>query len=350
MGETALVLIGHGSKLPYNRENLLKLAEILRRKGRFKIVEISFMVRNNPTIPETIENIAKQGVTRIVLVPAFLAAGVHTEQEIPELIGLKGEESALKAKGIEIIYGEPLGADERIAEIIEEKALKALGKHEIEIKAVPEASKLKASTDTFAKSMTIIRKALGDLLATVPKEQVSIIERVVHTTADPDFAKLLVFSDKAVEAGVAAIKAGAKVITDVKMVKAGINEARVKGFGGRTLTYIDDPRAIKLAEKESKTRSAAAMRVAMSEGIDGAVILIGNAPTAAFEVADMVKQGLAKPALIVATPVGYIGAAESKEVTETLPVPFITNRGRKGGSAIAVAIFNALLAKAGEKK
>src|SRR3990170_6670042 len=170
MGETALVLIGHGSKLPYNRENLLKLAEILRRKGRFKIVEISFMVRNNPTIPETIENIAKQGVTRIVLVPAFLAAGVHTEQEIPELIGLKGEESALKAKGIEIIYGEPLGADERIAEIIEEKALKALGQHETAEKIAHDVSKLKASTDTFATSIKIIRKEQADILAKVPKK------------------------------------------------------------------------------------------------------------------------------------------------------------------------------------
>jgi precorrin-8X/cobalt-precorrin-8 methylmutase len=350
MGETALVIIGHGSKLPYNRENLLRLAEILRSKGHFKTVEISFMVRNSPTIPEAIENLAKRGVTRIVLVPAFLAAGVHTEQEIPELIGLKGEEPALKTKGIQIIYGEPIGADERIAEIIEEKALKALGKHEAQEKTLPEASKLKASTDTFAKSMTIIRGAIGDFLSTVPKEQISIIERVVHTTADPDFAKLMVFSDKAVEAGVAAIRAGAKVVTDVKMVKAGINEARVKRFGGKTLTYIDDPRAITLAEKESKTRSAAAMQVAMSEGLDGAIILIGNAPTAAFEVAAMVKQRLVKPALIVATPVGYIGAAESKEVVQTLPVPFIVNRGRKGGSAIAVAIFNALLAKAEEKK
>src|SRR4030066_846362 len=121
MDEIGLVLIGHGSKLAHNRDNLVKIAEILQKKSRFKTVEISFMVRNAPTIPEAIEKVVKLGIKKIVLVPAFLAAGVHTTQEIPEMIGLKGEEPELKARGIKIIYGEPIGPDERIADIIEEK-------------------------------------------------------------------------------------------------------------------------------------------------------------------------------------------------------------------------------------
>jgi precorrin-8X/cobalt-precorrin-8 methylmutase len=349
MDETALVLIGHGSKLPYNKENLEKLAEILRRKSQFKTVEISFMVRNKPTIPEAIDEIAKRGIKKVVLVPAFLAAGVHTTQEIPEMIGLKGEEPEFKTRGIQVIYGEPIGADERIADIIEEKALKALGQEE-KVRVVNYAETIPAAKETFTTSMVIIRKELGAALDNVPPSHVAIIERVVHTTADPEFAELLVIQEKAVKAGVAAIKAGAKVITDVKMVKAGINESRVRRFGGKIITYIDDQRAIKLAENETLTRAAAAMRLAVTEGVDGAIILIGNAPTAAFEVANMVKKGVAKPALIVATPVGYVGAAESKEVVATLQVPHITNRGRKGGSAVAVAVFNALLGMAEEKK
>jgi precorrin-8X/cobalt-precorrin-8 methylmutase len=348
MEETALVLIGHGSKLPYNKENLEKLAEILRKKSRFKTVEISFMVRNKPTIPEAIDDIAKRGIKKIVLVPAFLAAGIHTTQEIPEMIGLKGEEPQFKARGIQIIYGEPIGPDERIADIIEEKALKAIGQKED--RAVNYAETIPAAKETFTTSMAIIRKELGNLLDNVPPSHAAIIERVVHTTADPEFAKLLIISEGAVEAGVTAIKSGAKIVTDVKMVKAGINESRVRRFGGKTLTYIDDPRAVKLAENEKLTRAAAAMRLAISEGVDGAIILIGNAPTAAFELADAVKKGKARPALIVATPVGYIGAAESKVVVESLPVPFITNRGRKGGSGVAVAVFNALLGIAEGKK
>jgi precorrin-8X/cobalt-precorrin-8 methylmutase len=353
MDKVALVLIGHGSKLSHNRENLLKIAEILRKKSRFKTVEISFMVRNTPTISEAIESIVKRGIKKIVLVPAFLAAGVHTTQEIPELIGVKDKEFQLSARGIKLFYGEPIGADECVAVILEEKALKALGEEipehqhasfstsvNLELKVPASSSKI------YDKSMSLIRPEIKEILMKAPKKHIPIIERVVHTTADPELAKLLVIQKDAVDAGVAAIKAGAKVITDVKMVKAGINEARVKRFGGKIITYINDSRTMKLAEKENISRSAAAMRLAVNEGVDGAIFLIGNAPTAAFELADQVKKGLAKPALIVATAVGYIGAAESKEVVATLPVPFIMLRTRRGGSAVAVAIFNALLAMA----
>jgi precorrin-8X/cobalt-precorrin-8 methylmutase len=197
--------------------------------------------------------------------------------------------------------------------------------------------------------MKLIREAIGSELAKAPKDQVPIIERVVHTTADPEFAKLLAISDDAVKAGVAAIKAGAKIVTDVKMVKAGINEARLKKFGGKVYTYMNDERAVKLANAESLTRAAAAMRLAIKDGLDGGIVLIGNAPTAAFELAEQVKKGLVKPALIVAVPVGYVGAAESKEVVAKLPIPFIITKGRKGGSTIAVAVFNALLSMAEDK-
>ena len=123
-----LILIGHGSKLPHNRENLEKLAEILRSRKKFKIVQIAFMIRDTPTVNEAIDIAANEGVSRIVLVPAFLAPGVHTTEDIPGLIGVKEKEPQLKAKGIELVYGEPLGSDERIADILEEKALKALGR------------------------------------------------------------------------------------------------------------------------------------------------------------------------------------------------------------------------------
>lgn len=351
MEDTGLVLIGHGSKLPHNRENLEKLAAILRKRSSFKFVEISFMVRNTPTIPEAIDALAKKGAKKIVLVPAFLAPGVHTTQEIPELIGMKDKESQLSAKGIQLIYGEPIGADERIAEILEEKALRALD--EIAPKTEPTttygAGAPKASTKIYDTSMSLIRPEIQDVLKNAPKKNVPIIERVVHTTADPEFAKLLVISDKAVDAGIAAIKAGAKVITDVKMVKAGINEARVKKFGGKVLTYVDDKRALSMAHAESITRSVAAMRLAVEDDLNGAVVLIGNAPTAAFELARLVQEGKAKPALIVATAVGYVGAAESKEAVARLPIPYIIVKGRKGGSTIAVSVFNALLNLAEQK-
>ncbi|MEM2099523.1 MAG: sirohydrochlorin nickelochelatase [Candidatus Bathyarchaeia archaeon] len=341
-----LIIIGHGSKLPHNRENMEKLADIIREKALFKTVEIAFMVRNKPTIPEAIENVAKKGVSRIVLVPAFLAPGVHTIKEIPELIELKEKEPTLAEQGIKLIYGEPLGADERIAEIIEEKALRALRQENLTTTITGNAYAIAASKHIAETSIKLIRKEAAEILEKAPKAHVPIIERVIHATADPEFAKLLVISEKAVEAGVAAIKAGAKIVTDVKMVKAGINEAKVKEHGGRILTYISDPRALRIANTEGITRAAAAMRLAIEDGIDGAIILIGNAPTAAFELANAVKKGMAKPELIVATPVGYVGAAEAKEIITKLNTPFITVKGRKGGSTVAVAIFNALFSMA----
>ena len=138
--KVGLILIGHGSKLPHNRENLEKIAEILRRQSQFKIVEIAFMIRDTPTISEAIDSVAKKGVSKIVLVPAFLAPGVHTTQEIPELIDVKDKQAQLSARGIRVFYGEPIGADECIAVILAEKALQALGEKEAEHKHASFAS------------------------------------------------------------------------------------------------------------------------------------------------------------------------------------------------------------------
>jgi precorrin-8X/cobalt-precorrin-8 methylmutase len=349
--KVGLILIGHGSKLPHNRENLEKLAEILRKNSSFSIVEISFMVRDTPTIAQAIDTVSKKDVNKIVLVPAFLAQGVHTTQEIPELIEVKDKQLQLSERGIQLYYGEPIGADECIAVILEEKALKALGQtteHNHASFAKTPITVPVAGKQIFDKSMTLIRPEIQEALKNAPSQHASIIERVVHTTADPEFAKLLKISDTAVESGVAAIKAGAKVITDVKMIKAGINQARLAKFGIEMVTYVDDKRAVKMAHDEGITRSTAASRLAVQDGVDGAIFLIGNAPTAAFELAKLVEEGKAKPALIVATEVGYVGAAESKEAIAKLPVPYIIIKGRKGGSTIAVAIFNALLGMAEE--
>ncbi len=346
LDSVGLILIGHGSKLPHNRENLEKLAAILRSRGKFKTVEIAFMMLDKPTVNEAIDAAAVKGVSKIVLVPAFLAPGVHTTEDIPGLIGVKEKEPTLKAKGVQLVYGEPIGSDERIADILEEKAQKALGVQVKKDSEIVDAYSVEKAGKIVDKSMMLIREAIGDELAKLPADKVAVVERVVHTTADPDFAKIIELSDDAVAAGVAAIKAGAKVVTDVKMVKAGINDARLKKFGSKVSTYMNDERAMELAKKEGLTRSAAAMRLAIKDGLDGAIILIGNAPTAAFELAEQITAGKVKPALIVAVPVGFVGAAESKEVVAKLPVPYVITRGRKGGSTIAVAVFNALLTKA----
>ena len=122
-----LLLVGHGSQLPYYKENLEKLVAILRKRSTFGEVAISFMQRDPPTIGEALDMLAQRKMSKIVLVPVFLAAGIHTTHDIPKLIGVQEKELQLRERSMKLFYGEPLGYDERIAEILEEKAYKALG-------------------------------------------------------------------------------------------------------------------------------------------------------------------------------------------------------------------------------
>ncbi|MBC7130165.1 precorrin-8X methylmutase [Candidatus Bathyarchaeota archaeon] len=345
MNDVGLILISHGSESPKHKESIEKIAAMLKARSKFKIVETAYMIKNKPTIEEAIEKVANQGAKKAVLIPVFIASGNHTEKDIPEKLGLKNGERKTRKGSLEIIYGEPIGPDMRLAEIIEEKALKALGLSVQHI-STSGSYRLEVEESIFEASMEKIRGLLGDYLSSLPAPHAKIVERVVHATADPEFAKLIVISDNAVDAGINAIRSGAKVITDVKMVKAGISEDRLRRFGCQLLCYVDDERALKLASERGMTRSAAAMRLAAEEGLNNAIIVIGNAPTAAFELAKTVKAEEVKPALIIAAPVGFMGAAESKEEIMQLNVPFIAVRGPKGGSPIAAAIFNALLAMA----
>jgi len=342
MDNVGLILVGHGSRLPQHKESIEKLAEILRSTSKFKLVETAYMIRNRPSIVEALDQMSKRGVKKVVLIPVFMTLGSHTLEDIPKILGLGEGGRVTKWGGMEVIYGDPLGPDIRIAKIIEEKALEALGER-MQPQISPDSEGLAATDAIFETSMSVVRSMIREALEKVSEKHARIIERVVHATADPEFAKLIVIHDKAVEAGIKAIKSGAKVITDVKMVMAGINATKLRKFGGKILCYIDDERALKLASERNLTRAAAAMRLAINEDLNYGIAVIGNSPTATFELVKAVKNKEAAPALIIATPVGFIKAAEAKEAVMKLEIPFITLRGFKGGSPIAVAIFNALL-------
>lgn len=176
---------------------------------------------------------------------------------------------------------------------------------------------------------------------TVPFPEVEVVKRVVHTTADFGLVDLMAFTNGAVTEGVKAIKGGRDVITDVKMVVAGINARSLEKFGGRVHCHISDEEVKALAGREGITRARAAFRLHKAE-LEGKIVAIGNAPTALFELCDAIRHGL-KPALVVGVPVGFVGAKESKEELLKLPVSSIVVRGNRGGSTIAVAIVNALI-------
>ncbi len=170
-----------------------------------------------------------------------------------------------------------------------------------------------------------------------------VVQRAIHSTADFELGRSMVFHPRAVEAGIAAIRKGAHVVADVQMIQAGISTAYLAEFGGSVLCYMADPDVAAKARAEGTTRAIQCMRKAAREA-PGAIYAIGNAPTALLELVRLVEDGDASPAVIIGVPVGFVSAAESKEqLRRQGVVPYITNRGRKGGTPVAVSITNALL-------
>jgi len=200
-----------------------------------------------------------------------------------------------------------------------------------------------------ARSFEIIAKLLPEVSHT--DHSWPVISRIVHATGDPSIASLVRIHPEAIEAGVNALRAGCPIVADVGMVAAGISRRLADNLGCRLICAIDSPGVAEMARKEGITRSAAAVR-ALSSILQGAVVAIGNAPTALFALLDAIDGRQPVPALIVGTPVGFVGAAESKgelvRRCESGP-PYITVAGTRGGSAVAAAAVNALLRLAAGK-
>lgn len=189
------------------------------------------------------------------------------------------------------------------------------------------------------KSFEIIDNEIGTHSYT--EEQYPIVQRVIHASADFELGKSLIFHPDAIRGGIQAIKNGKKVVCDVQMVQVGISKPRLEKYGCEVKVYISDEDVIEEAKRLNTTRAIVSMRKAVKEA-EGGIFAIGNAPTALLELIRLVKEGEAKPGLIIGLPVGFVSAAESKEELAKLNIPFITNIGRKGGSTVTVAALNAI--------
>jgi len=169
-----------------------------------------------------------------------------------------------------------------------------------------------------------------------------IVKRVIHTTADFEYADLLDFHPNAVEAGMKALREGSDIYADTNMVMAGINKKRLGEYGGKVYHRVHDEDVVIEAKERAITRSMVAIEKACKDE-NTKIYAIGNAPTALFTLIEEIQAGKVKPALIVGVPVGFVGAEESKELLRTLDIPYIVVRGRKGGSPVAATIINAML-------
>lgn len=194
--------------------------------------------------------------------------------------------------------------------------------------------------DIETKSFKIVEKYADKVK--LPKFEKEVLKRVLHATSNLGYTKDLVFHPKAIECGLEALKSGRDIVVDAGMVQAGINKKILSSFGGKVICHINNKNIAREALKLKLTRSILCMRKSV-RSMEGGIVAIGNAPTALFEVCELIKKGAVKPALIIGIPVGFVGAKESKKELRELKIPYITNKSRYGGSSVAAACVNALL-------
>lgn len=192
------------------------------------------------------------------------------------------------------------------------------------------------------RSFEIIDGELKKRGIVLPKEQEMITKRVIHTTADFEYTDTLTFSEGVVGIARELLKKGADIVTDTNMALSGINKRSLAGLGGEVHCYMADETVAKLARERGTTRAAVSMEIAAK--IQKPVIFaVGNAPTALIQIYEMMQGSDWRPAFVIGVPVGFVNVEAAKELILQTDVPFIINRGRKGGSNVAAAICNALI-------
>ena len=198
---------------------------------------------------------------------------------------------------------------------------------------------LKSPMGIEEKSFEIIGEEMGEHSFT--DEELLIVKRTIHTTADFEYKELVEISKDAIEMGKKLFTEGATIYTDTNMALNGINKMALAKTNSKVICYVNEPEVHAEAKEKNITRSMAAVEKACADNVD--IFVFGNAPTALFRLKELIKEGKANPKLIIAAPVGFVGAAESKENMDELNIPYIRVKGRKGGSTVAAAIINALM-------
>jgi len=197
-------------------------------------------------------------------------------------------------------------------------------------------------TEIEKRSFEIIGQELINMGISLNPIEEPITKRVIHTSADFDYAKTMCYSVNAVDIAHNLIKNGASIVTDTNMALAGINKKKLASFGGQIYCFMADEDVVKEAKERQVTRATVSMEKAAK--LSGPIIFaLGNAPTALISLYEMMEKGIFKPDFVIGVPVGFVNVVAAKELFLNSNVPYIINRGRKGGSNIAAAIVNALL-------
>jgi len=285
---------------------------------------------NQPSLEEAVEILCSRHIKRIIIVPYFLFAGRHITEHVPQaLSGLQHLYPDTR-----FIVADAMGLDGSFIGLLARRVIKAapdLGRTLINIRG--------QSIET--ESMQIVDSLLPPL-PPMPVEEMAVIKRLVHASGDIGIAKLAKFSANAVSSGVRAITLGSPIFTDVRMTMTGIDLRLADPFGCTVTCALESMEIAGQPEPGENTRTAAGMKN-LGGKLDGAIVAIGNAPTALFALLELVDDRSIRPALTVGMPVGFVKAAESKLELMKRDIPYVTVTGTRGGSALAAGAVNSLL-------
>ncbi|MBU3110883.1 precorrin-8X methylmutase [Clostridium lacusfryxellense] len=198
---------------------------------------------------------------------------------------------------------------------------------------------IKIPMDIEKKSFEIIGEEMGE--HAFSDRELSIVKRVIHTTADFDYKNIVYIREGSIDEAVELLKKGTTIYTDTKMALAGINKKALKDLNCEAVCYVSDDKVAEIAKTRHITRSMAAVEKAVEDGVE--FFIFGNAPTALFRLKELIQEEKCNAKFIIAAPIGFVGAADSKKEIEKLDISMITVRGRKGGSTVAASILNALM-------
>lgn len=333
--KTGVVILAHGSRGEQARtlQVLERVTEgvkpILRPELEVMGAALQF---EPPSLEETVEALIGRGAERIVITPYFLFAGRHITEDIPEII----EKFKRQHPEKEFVLTGILGTDQHTVTLVADRIQEAVP--ELSINGTKQGPTMTPGENIEEESMGII----DDLL---PKgswsdEEYQVVRRIVHAVGDPQIATLVYLHPDAVPEGMASMREGKPIFTDVRMVASGISQRLARQFGCSIHCALDEGTTTN--HDKSTTRSAAAIS-ALGEKLDNAIVAIGNAPTALIALIDLIDKGIAKPRLVVGMPVGFVQARESKAALMQRDIPYITIEGTRGGSSATVATINALL-------
>lgn len=319
---TGILVISHGS--PRAEANQGFVAMVERLATRLAAVDVlpAFFSIARPNIFDQVAVLASRGLQHILLMPYFLYSGQHVTVDIPALL----EECRQRFPHLALQLLPTLENDPALEDLLVERLLPW---------ADPSGDQPSDGAAIERRSYEMIDRQLRDW-GTFDADARQIVRRVVHATADISFARTLRIHSHAVERGRAALAAGQPIICDVKMLQAGLTKVR-----NEVICAIGTEEVLALARDKGCTRAAAATEW-LAPRLDGAIVAIGNAPTALWKVLELAANGGPRPAVVVGLPVGFVGAKESKLSLLASGLCYITNTSPRGGSPVAAAAVNAL--------